>query len=374
VADTKTSDELDGAPLVGSDQFRIARAGDNKRIDADAITNFIGVAAAITAHEGAANPHPTYLTQAEGDAAYAALANAYSDEKVDDRVAALIQNGTGITWSYNDGAGTLTPDVSITQYTDEMAQDAVGAMVDASLTYVDGTPLLQRAALTGDVTAAAGSNGTTIANDAVTFAKQQNIATDSLVGRDTAATGDPENILLNATLSMDGAGNLQRAALTGDVTASAGSNSTTIANDAVTFAKMQNAAASSKLIGSGDAGAGADLVEITLGSGLAMTGTTLSSTGGASPASTTEVLTGTDAAKFVTPDSLAALWEQGANIASAATISIAEGGYFHITGTTGITDIDFAVDKTGRGAWLVFDAALTITHPAHGCEYHDRGR
>jgi hypothetical protein len=46
-------------------------------------------------------------------------------------------------------------------YTDEQAQDAVGAMVDGSLTYVDATPLLQRAALTGDVTAAAGSNVTT---------------------------------------------------------------------------------------------------------------------------------------------------------------------------------------------------------------------
>ena len=48
----------------------------------------------------------------------------------------------------------------VTQYTDEMAQDAVGAMVDASLTYVDATPLLQRAALTGHITAAAGSNAT----------------------------------------------------------------------------------------------------------------------------------------------------------------------------------------------------------------------
>lgn len=51
----------------------------------------------------------------------------------------------------------------VTQYTDEMAQDAVGAMVDSSLNYVDGTPLLQRAALTGDVTASAGSNATTVA-------------------------------------------------------------------------------------------------------------------------------------------------------------------------------------------------------------------
>ncbi len=47
-------------------------------------------------------------------------------------------------------------------YTDELAQDAVGAMVDASLTYVDGTPLLQRAALTGHVVASAGSNALTL--------------------------------------------------------------------------------------------------------------------------------------------------------------------------------------------------------------------
>lgn len=89
-------------------------------------------------------------------------------------------------------------------YTDEEAQDAVGAMVDASLTYVDATPLLQRAALTGDVTAAAGSNATTIANDAVTFAKMQNIATDRLIGRDTAGTGDPEEISLGFGLEWSG--------------------------------------------------------------------------------------------------------------------------------------------------------------------------
>src|SRR5262245_58729727 len=78
--------------------------------------------------------------------------------------------------------------------------------------------------------------------DGVTFAKMQNIATDSLIGRDTAGTGDPENITLNATLSMTGAGALQRAALTGDVTAAAGSNTTAIASNAVTYAQMQDIA------------------------------------------------------------------------------------------------------------------------------------
>jgi hypothetical protein len=50
----------------------------------------------------------------------------------------------------------------VTQYTDEMAQDAVGAMIDTSLTYVDSTPLLQRSALTGAITASAGSNTTAL--------------------------------------------------------------------------------------------------------------------------------------------------------------------------------------------------------------------
>ena len=83
-----------------------------------------------------------------------------------------------------------------------------------------------------------------------------------------------------------------------------------------------------------------------------------------STASTTEVLTGTDTAKAVTPDSLAALWEKGADIASAGTIAVGEGGLFHVTGTTTITDIDPATDKAGRAFKLVFDGILTLTHNA----------
>lgn len=83
-----------------------------------------------------------------------------------------------------------------------------------------------------------------------------------------------------------------------------------------------------------------------------------------SAASTTEVLTGTDASKYATADAIAALWEKGSDIASASTISIGEGGYFHVTGTTTITDIDFATAKNGRWAMLVFDGALTLTHNA----------
>lgn len=137
----------------------------------------------------------------------------------------------------------------------------------------------QTITLTGDVTGTgAGSFAATVANDAVTFAKMQNIATDSLIGRDTAATGDPENIALNATLEMDGAGALRRAALTGDVTATAGSNATTIANGAVSFVKQANMS-TNRLVGRSTAGAGSP-EEIAVGAGLSLSAGTLSATGG----------------------------------------------------------------------------------------------
>lgn len=55
----------------------------------------------------------------------------YTIERVDDRVATLIQNGTGLIWTYDDIANTFTGNVSVTQYTDEMVRDVVGATLVA---------------------------------------------------------------------------------------------------------------------------------------------------------------------------------------------------------------------------------------------------
>jgi len=83
----------------------------------------------------------------------------FTNERVDDRVAVLIQNGTGISWFYNDGANTLTPTISLASfsttnlseganlyYTDERVDDRVAALLVAgtgiSLSYNDGANTL----------------------------------------------------------------------------------------------------------------------------------------------------------------------------------------------------------------------------------------
>lgn len=106
----------------------------------------------------------------------------------------------------------------------------------------------------------------------------------------------------NAIPKADAAGQLAAGwmpALTGDVTTTAGSTSTTIANDAVTYAKIQNVGANSvlaraaatagdvgevpiaasQLLGRGSTG---DVAAITLGTNLSMSGTTINATGGGS--------------------------------------------------------------------------------------------
>lgn len=105
------------------------------------------------------------------DLVYAALAHTHAAADVVSGIldTARLGSGTanGSTILFGDSTWGSVP----SGYSDEEAQDAVGVMVDASLVYVDATPLLQRAALTGDVTAAAGSNVVAIAAGAVSTAK-----------------------------------------------------------------------------------------------------------------------------------------------------------------------------------------------------------
>lgn len=113
----------------------------------------------------------------------------------------------------------------------------------------------ERAALTGDVTAAQNSNATTIAANAVTSAK---IADGTIAAADFSAMGATAGQVMkwngtqwvaaadvdtnttytaSASVALNGT-SFERAALTGDVTAVQNSNATTIAPNAVTSAKI----------------------------------------------------------------------------------------------------------------------------------------
>ena len=222
-------------------------------------------------------------------------------------VAPFAVSNTDATYVVNLGAeflGNITTDRLIgrdTAATGESEQLTVGGGIEFT-----GSGGIQTSALTGDVTKAAGGTATTIAalavetgmleDDAVTFAKMQNIATDRLLGRDTASTGNVEELTVGGGVEFSGSTGIQRSALTGDVTASAGSNATTIANDAVTYAKLQDVAANSflaraagtsgdvsavalaasQLAGRGSAG---NVTAIVLGTGLSMSSDTLNATG-----------------------------------------------------------------------------------------------
>lgn len=172
-----------------------------------------------------------------------------------------------------------------------------------------------------------------IVDDAVTFAKFQDIATAKLLGRATAATGNVEEITLGTNLSFTGTtlnaatGGYTHPDHTGEVT-SVGDGAQTItalavtaaklaadavetakilnlavttgkindlavttgklndlavtaakiADDTVTFAKLQNIA-TARLLGRATAASG-DIEELTLGTNLSFTGTTLNSVPG----------------------------------------------------------------------------------------------
>lgn len=104
--------------------------------------------------------------------------------------------------------------------------------------------------ISGSVLAFGTVNTNGITDNAVTLAKMATMATDSILGRATAATG---NVEVLTALPW---------AFTGDVTRPADSNVLTIANDAVTYAKMQNVSAQYKILGRSTAGAG-DVEELS---------------------------------------------------------------------------------------------------------------
>ena len=183
------------------------------------------VIAGINSTSGASDTDKIVVTDADG-----LIDPSFLTERVEDIVGALVTTSTSITWTYDDGAGTLTGVITDRDYGD-ITVTATGATWTIDNNAVSNAKLRDSAALSvigrsanstgdpADIAASADGNvlrrsGTTLgfgtvataglADNSVTFAKMQDIATDRLIGRDAAGSGDPTEISLNATLAWTG--------------------------------------------------------------------------------------------------------------------------------------------------------------------------
>lgn len=107
-----------------------------------------------------------------------------------------------------------------------------------------------------------------LAADAVTFAKMQNLTTDSLIGRDTAGTGDPESISVGGGLVFTGSGGIQTTAFTGDVTKALGGTALTLATVNSSIGTFNNITINAK----GLATAGSNVAYLTSNQTITLSG------------------------------------------------------------------------------------------------------
>ncbi len=329
------------------------------------------------------------LAKLATQAALTVLANATNGIAVPTAVAAGVdahvfqRSGTTLvfaalsTASITDAAVTYAKIQNVT--TDRLlGRDTAGTGVVEELTVTGGVEFtgtgIQRSALTGDVTASAGSGVTAIAagvivdadvnaSAAIAFTKLATIATDRLLGRDTAGTGALEAISLGVSLEFSGSTSIQRAALTGDVTAAANSNTTAIAAGVIVDADINSSASITitKLAPSGTNGR----VMVTVG-GVATWGTSIGNTTDVFTLLSNDVTVGNGSDTWITLNSASDVFNVGT--AGALRLQIGSVANFQATNivTTGNLLLGADPADTGRIRLSNGDAIYWEASPAGG--------
>ena len=223
--------------------------------------------------------------------------------------------------------------------TDAVNKDYVDSKV-ASATPDASTTATGKIQLAGDLTGTATSP--LVADKAINFAKMQDVSSNVVLGRSASGSGNIEALTTLPVTTLP--------ALTGDVTSTAGTAATTISNQAVTFAKIQQLSAQSLLLGTGQNG-GTQVTEVSLGTGLSMVNNVLTSTGG-----TVTIVTGTNnrinvsngtttpsidiASTYVGQSSITTLGTITTGTWNGSTIAVANGGTGVNTLTAGYVKAD----------------------------------
>jgi hypothetical protein len=192
------------------------------------------------------------------------------------------QSGTGSPTALAIGNNTLVGRLSGGgSDIDDLSTTDVRTLL--SISNVDNTSDLNKPISTATQTALNAKADNSFSTIAVSG--QSNVVADSAADTLTLVAGS------NITITTDATTDAITIAATsggvsdgdkGDITVSGSGTTWTIDNSVVTLAKIANASASSKLLGSGASGSGAAYSEITLGTNLSMSGTTLNATGGGS--------------------------------------------------------------------------------------------
>lgn len=215
----------------------------------------------------------TYWLTVSGDTEYAIVNNWYINDNLPSGSTTPFLN----VWFGNPSYGSINP---VTVYFQNETKVKIPGGSPGQVLTTDGSGNLSWTTVSGggsvtdgdygDITVSGSGSIWTIDNNVVTYGKMQQVTGHSVLGHIGNLTGNVEEITSTSN---------------GDVLHRNGSNlvfatigDSSITASSITYSRLQDTANASILLGRGSTSAGT-LEEITLGSGLTMSGTTLSSSG-----------------------------------------------------------------------------------------------